>query len=48
MSLRGHEAILSAVKLQDAEGAYAASLAHISEVRDGILRALESDPMSPK
>lgn len=40
MSLRGHEAILAAVHARDAEAAYAASLAHISEVRDGILRAL--------
>ena len=40
-SLRGHEAILSAVKAQDAEAAFGASLAHISEVRDKILRALE-------
>ena len=45
MSLRGHEAILSAIKTQDAEAAYAASLAHISEVRDGILRSLEADPV---
>lgn len=43
MSLRGHEAILGAIKRQDAEAAYAASLAHISEVRDGILRSLEAD-----
>jgi GntR family transcriptional repressor for pyruvate dehydrogenase complex len=43
MSLRGHEAILGAIKNQDAESAYQASLAHITEVRDGILRALESD-----
>jgi GntR family transcriptional repressor for pyruvate dehydrogenase complex len=40
-SLRGHEAILGAVKAQDGEAAYQASLAHITEVRDGILRALE-------
>jgi GntR family transcriptional repressor for pyruvate dehydrogenase complex len=39
MSLRGHEAILSAVTNHDGEGAYQASLAHITEVRDGILRA---------
>src|SRR6516164_6849061 len=45
-SLRGHEAILYAVKTRDAEAAYRASLEHITEVRDGILRALESD--SPK
>src|SRR5712691_6894962 len=42
MSLRGHEVILGAIKNQDAESAYQASLAHITEVRDGILRALES------
>jgi GntR family transcriptional repressor for pyruvate dehydrogenase complex len=40
-SLRGHEAILAAVKLGDADAAYDASLAHITEVRDKILRALE-------
>jgi GntR family transcriptional repressor for pyruvate dehydrogenase complex len=40
-SLRGHEAILGAVKAQDGEAAYQASLEHITEVRDGILRALE-------
>jgi DNA-binding GntR family transcriptional regulator len=39
-SLRGHEAMLNAVKAHDAEAAYLASLAHITEVRDGILRAL--------
>jgi GntR family transcriptional repressor for pyruvate dehydrogenase complex len=44
MSLRGHEAILSAIKAQDSEAAYGASLAHISEVRDGILRALAEGP----
>jgi GntR family transcriptional repressor for pyruvate dehydrogenase complex len=42
-SLRGHEAILAAVKAQDAEAAYGASLAHITEVRDKILRALQED-----
>jgi GntR family transcriptional repressor for pyruvate dehydrogenase complex len=42
MSLRGHEAMLAAVKARDADAAYRASLAHISEVRDGILRALEN------
>src|SRR5919197_580329 len=42
MSLRGHEAILAAVHARDAEAAYEASLAHITEVRDKILRALES------
>jgi GntR family transcriptional repressor for pyruvate dehydrogenase complex len=41
-SLRGHEAILRAVRTRDAEAAYAASLEHITEVRDGILRALEA------
>jgi GntR family transcriptional repressor for pyruvate dehydrogenase complex len=40
MSLRGHEAILAAVVARDSEAAYLASLAHITEVRDGILRAL--------
>jgi GntR family transcriptional regulator, transcriptional repressor for pyruvate dehydrogenase complex len=40
MSLRGHEAILAAVSARDGEGAQQASLAHISEVRDGILRAM--------
>lgn len=40
MSLRGHEAILGAVKAHDGEAAYDASLAHITEVRDGILRAI--------
>jgi GntR family transcriptional repressor for pyruvate dehydrogenase complex len=40
-SLRGHEAILRAVKARDGEAAYQASLEHITEVRDGILRALE-------
>lgn len=41
MSLRGHEAMLAAVKAKDVDAAYRASLAHITEVRDGILRALE-------
>jgi DNA-binding FadR family transcriptional regulator len=41
-SLRGHEVILGAIKEEDAEAAYRASLAHITEVRDGILRALET------
>jgi GntR family transcriptional repressor for pyruvate dehydrogenase complex len=40
MSLRGHEAILGAVRAHDGEAAYQASLAHITEVRDGILRAV--------
>jgi GntR family transcriptional repressor for pyruvate dehydrogenase complex len=39
MSLRGHEAIIAAVMQHDGESAYRASLAHITEVRDGILRA---------
>jgi GntR family transcriptional regulator, transcriptional repressor for pyruvate dehydrogenase complex len=43
-SLRGHEAILRAVKTRDSEAAYEASLEHIAEVRDGILRALEASP----
>jgi GntR family transcriptional repressor for pyruvate dehydrogenase complex len=43
LSLRGHEAILSAIKNNNPEAAYAASLAHITEVKDGILRALESE-----
>jgi GntR family transcriptional regulator, transcriptional repressor for pyruvate dehydrogenase complex len=42
MSLRGHEAMLAAVKAKDADAAYRASLTHITEVRDGILRALEN------
>jgi GntR family transcriptional regulator, transcriptional repressor for pyruvate dehydrogenase complex len=41
-SLRGHEAILAAVHAHDAEAAYGASLAHITEVRDKILLAMES------
>jgi GntR family transcriptional repressor for pyruvate dehydrogenase complex len=40
MSLRGHEAILAAVIEHNPEAAHAASMAHISQVRDGILRAL--------
>ena len=43
-SLRGHEAILRAVRTRDSEAAYEASLEHIAEVRDGILRALEASP----
>ena len=42
MSLRGHEAMLAAVKAKDVDAAYLTSLAHITEVRDGILRALEN------
>jgi GntR family transcriptional repressor for pyruvate dehydrogenase complex len=41
-SLRGHEAILAAVRAKDSDTAYGASLAHITEVRDGILRAISS------
>jgi GntR family transcriptional repressor for pyruvate dehydrogenase complex len=44
MSLRGHEAILTAVKDHDADAAFEASLAHIVEVREGILRALADEP----
>ncbi|HET6315322.1 MAG TPA: FadR/GntR family transcriptional regulator [Chloroflexota bacterium] len=40
MSLRGHEAILAAVAAHNGDAAQAASLAHITEVRDGILRAM--------
>jgi GntR family transcriptional repressor for pyruvate dehydrogenase complex len=40
-SLRGHEAILAAVRAHDPEAAAQASLEHITEVREGILRALE-------
>jgi GntR family transcriptional regulator, transcriptional repressor for pyruvate dehydrogenase complex len=40
MSLRGHERILAAVRARDPQGAHSASLAHITEVRDGILTAL--------
>jgi GntR family transcriptional regulator, transcriptional repressor for pyruvate dehydrogenase complex len=43
LSLRGHEAILNAIKAHDAQAAYDASLEHITLVRDGILRALEGD-----
>ena len=42
MSLRGHEAILRAIKARDGDSANRASLAHITEVRDGILRALNT------
>ena len=41
MSLRGHEAILAAVRAHDADAAHQASLAHITEVREGILKALQ-------
>ena len=43
LSLRGHEAILRAVKARDGEAAHAASLQHVIQVRDGILRALEQE-----
>lgn len=42
-SLRGHETILAAVKARDAQAAYEASLEHISEVKEGILRKLVTD-----
>ncbi|HYW87462.1 MAG TPA: FadR/GntR family transcriptional regulator [Chloroflexota bacterium] len=42
MSLRGHEAILAAVAAHNGEAAHQASLAHITEVRDGILRAMSA------
>src|SRR5437764_3949163 len=41
MSLRGHEAILASIQSRDPQAAYDASLAHITQVRDKILRALE-------
>jgi GntR family transcriptional repressor for pyruvate dehydrogenase complex len=41
-SLRGHEAILGAIKARDPEAAYDASLAHISEVREGIMQVIDS------
>ncbi len=45
LSLRGHEAILAAVRKRDGDAAFRATLAHISAVREGILRALEqTDP----
>ena len=43
LSLRGHEAILAAVRARDPERAAAAALAHVVEVRDGILRALAEE-----
>ena len=43
LSLRGHEAILNAIKAHDPQAAYDASLEHITLVRDGILRALGSE-----
>ena len=41
-SLQGHEAILAAVRARDADAAYRASLDHIADVREGILRTLEA------
>ncbi|HYY89991.1 MAG TPA: FadR/GntR family transcriptional regulator [Chloroflexota bacterium] len=43
MSLRGHEAILAAVRAHDSEAAAGAAMAHVVEVRDGILRALADE-----
>jgi GntR family transcriptional repressor for pyruvate dehydrogenase complex len=43
LSLRGHEAILSAIKAHDPQGAYNASLDHIVEVKEGILRKLAAE-----
>ena len=43
LSLRGHEAILAAVRSRDPERAASAALAHVVEVRDGILRALADE-----
>ncbi|GAC1321023.1 MAG: FadR/GntR family transcriptional regulator [Chloroflexota bacterium] len=40
-SLRGHEAILAAITSHNPNAAWRASLNHISEVRDGILHALD-------
>ncbi len=40
LSLRGHEAILAAVRKHDGDAAYRATYYHISEVRKGIVRAL--------
>jgi GntR family transcriptional regulator, transcriptional repressor for pyruvate dehydrogenase complex len=42
-SLRGHEAILNAIKMHDPQAAYNASLEHITEVKEGILRALGTE-----
>lgn len=41
LSLRGHEAILAAIRKRSGEEAYQASYEHIAAVRDGILRALD-------
>src|SRR3954451_9082491 len=43
LSLRGHEAILNAIKANDPQAAYNASLEHITEVKEGILRALAAE-----
>jgi DNA-binding GntR family transcriptional regulator len=43
MSLRGHETILAALRARDAEAAGNAALAHVVEVREGILRALAEE-----
>lgn len=40
-SLRGHQAILDALRAHDPDAAWRAALTHISEVRDGILQALD-------
>src|ERR1051326_2464192 len=42
-SLRGHEAILNAIKMHDPQAAYNASLEPITEVKEGILRALGTE-----
>ncbi len=39
MSLRGHEGILAAITARDGDATPRASLSHITEVRDGTLRA---------
>lgn len=43
MSLRGHESILNALRARDADAAGQAALAHVVEVREGILRALAEE-----
>ncbi|MDQ3812268.1 MAG: FadR family transcriptional regulator [Chloroflexota bacterium] len=40
MSVRGHEAILAAVRAHDGQAAQRASLQHVLEVREGIERAM--------
>lgn len=47
LSLQGHERILAAVRRNDPEAAHQASLDHITEVRDGILRALDDADTRP-